>query len=1090
MELVFTALEKLMNRRWRSPLARLLPLGLILAGLAWLEPVGLRAQPQVVPETVFTVGTSAKDSQGRRWGYVLWQATDQRLVFGKTFAIYAKPGDAGSASPYELKGINLLQTEPAVIQALLNRGVNLGDDLVALEQRINNLFLAIIPPGSLSLADKLSAVIRGSLGNEEHFRNLVLLGRLHPGVNLCLGYAHAELVPAGKTTFEVREYDKTAQRDLGVVGRVTIDGDLPVVLPAPGAPVAVPEGNAKGDLNVKLRWATSAELRRLALLNYGFNVYRMSKVFAEAKGYHTTPPSVEALKLALAHPANAVHLNELPILKSRDFEPGNVADFVADPTTAFLADDNGRYRAGGQAFKNGEQFYYFVTARDVLSRDGLVSPGTLVTICDRMPPDAPRGLQVLNDYSFDGVTNRQVLKVSWLQHTNLAQDKVTAYFVYRWENPSQVQALGGSPVAHRIAGPLPHVAGAKFASYVDDGAGSPQSPADYGKTIWYTVRSVDDGACDGGNLSAHSVPAFGVLRDRAGPDGPGGGINVICCVPEVVAGQSEDLPDRNEQVETLAYYQLVCERRRPEIEWAEFYIFEAGNMSNYITRVYFAKDAKKVEINWSTSRGAVSEGFIPFFCRVGTDKGEVSDYAVLQTTRAPKFTTVRLVPFVATVDCRRVSQREATSGKLRCGGAHNPQPGGPDEPTEGVEVVIVLTPGTKEYRLYRRVDFGPLTLIKQGPANFDDASQITVTDPDMPANSGIICYYGQLFDEHGNASPLVQIGDCLPILLPTPRPMLAPIEAVGDEVKPQMKLRWFCPPYGVERFEVAIANELGTMPAEVSTEVSPQTAGSPVVRQYFVNGQAKTNTFALYRTPKIGPAFGNEAMFEVTVNISLGIQYTVMVSAVGKSGAVGLPSNAESFSWAPPPAAVGPDVPWPPRPLPNLNIFNVGMLAFRLPNSVFPGVGIRIGEYPRQYLYSEKPTEVPGMLRTHIDPVTLLYTNKLGEALFPVAVYRVQLVNPRFPQVSGDLVQVTPLMEEIAYEFTVNANNVAQTVIHDPFVRAVPNTQGSNVGTGAIYLLDTQPVLAEARYLYLVVRFGANGEVLEVVPTNPVEVTP
>jgi hypothetical protein len=263
-----------------------------------------------------------------------------------------------------------------------------------------------------------------------------------------------------------------------------------------------------------------------------------------------------------------------------------------------------------------------------------------------------------------------------------------------------------------------------------------------------------------------------------------------------------------------------------------------------------------------------------------------------------------------------------------------------------------------------------------------------------------------------------------------------------------------------------------------------------VVRQYFVNGQPKTNTFALYRTPKIGPAFGNGAMFEVTTNISLGIQYTVMVSAVGKSGAVGLPSNAESFSWAPPPAAVGPNVPWPPRPLPNLNVFHSHMLAFRLPNSVFPGVGIRIGEYPRIYLNFEKPSEISGLLKTHIDPVTLLYTNKLGEALFPIAVYRVQLVSPRFPQVSGDLVQVTPLMEEIAYEFTVNANNVPQTVIHDPFVRAVPAGQASTVGEGEIYLLDTQPVIAEARYLYLVVRFAANGEILEVIPTNAVDVTP
>jgi hypothetical protein len=41
-----------------------------------------------------------------------------------------------------------------------------------------------------------------------------------------------------------------------------------------------------------------------------------------------------------------------------------------------------------------------------------------------------------------------------------------------------------------------------------------------------------------------------------------------------------------------------------------------------------------------------------------------------------------------------------------------------------------------------------------------------------------------------------------------------------------------------------------------------------------------------------------------------------------------------------------------------------------------------------------------------------------------------------------------------------------------------------------IYLLDTQPMIAGARYGYLLARFGADKEIREVIPVGEVEVTP
>ncbi|HOB32322.1 MAG TPA: hypothetical protein PKH32_05535, partial [Verrucomicrobiota bacterium] len=44
---------------------------------------------------------------------------------------------------------------------------------------------------------------------------------------------------------------------------------------------------------------------------------------------------------------------------------------------------------------------------------------------------------------------------------------------------------------------------------------------------------------------------------------------------------------------------------------------------------------------------------------------------------------------------------------------------GPDGATAPLRVRFRLQPRTREYRVYRRVDNGPLTLVAQGPATYD-----------------------------------------------------------------------------------------------------------------------------------------------------------------------------------------------------------------------------------------------------------------------------------------------------------------------------------------------------------------------------------
>jgi hypothetical protein len=87
-------------------------------------------------------------------------------------------------------------------------------------------------------------------------------------------------------------------------------------------------------------------------------------------------------------------------------------------------------------------------------------------------------------------------------------------------------------------------------------------------------------------------------------------------------------------------------------------------------------------------------------------------------------------------------------------------------------------------------------------------------------------------------------------------------------------------------------------------------------------------------------------------------------------------------------------------------------------------------------------------------------------------------------------VQVSPLMENIAYNVETDANNGKTVSIKDPFVRIGPAPPVAAFVGYPLYLVDTQPVIANASYLYLLVRFDDNHEIKEVVPSSIVEVTP
>src|SRR4051812_14348820 len=107
-------------------------LSIILA----LFSAALGVRGQALEDVIYTVGTTTKDAAARNWAYLVWQGTTPDLIQNKHFAIYSKAGDATSANPLLRQSITGVQTEPTVIQAVLNRAVNLGDNLEQLETRI------------------------------------------------------------------------------------------------------------------------------------------------------------------------------------------------------------------------------------------------------------------------------------------------------------------------------------------------------------------------------------------------------------------------------------------------------------------------------------------------------------------------------------------------------------------------------------------------------------------------------------------------------------------------------------------------------------------------------------------------------------------------------------------------------------------------------------------------------------------------------------------------------------------------------------------------------------------------------------------
>jgi len=1145
---------------------------------------------------VYAVGTTARDNSSQDWSYLLIDSSDPQVIAGKRFAIYGKPGTPTDPGAFTLRGNLVQQTDLAAINTKLNQSVVLGQDLTslnnALAMQVGTNVLGVLRkvPGitTQTLAQKVATAFQVASTDPSVAEQIMLLEMGNPGFRICAGHAFSEII-SSITTYEIRELDPITGAAGNVVGRVTLVPNAPVVMPAPGKPFQVVSNQPIEHLLIRLRWGTPPELRRLSVLHVGFNLWRIPRAAAELANFHITPPT----SAQLSSNPNFARANRSSVFATMEYTTGSGAGAADDPADRinYFFSDNGRGSAA-PLFTDGEEFYYFVTARDLLGRDGLVSPGGLARACRRLAPKQPTNVRVVNTV-IPGSTNLPRLQVVWIQNTN-AVDLVTHYWIYRWPNPTMALTNDATPLAFRV-GVVTNAPGTNMNSFIDTAAGA-MTNANI-SNVWYTVRAVSQAECDP-LLSPHAGPAWGVLRQRDAPAAATGSVVGSCGTP---VGMFQNFATNPIAADPQHWnFRLTCVRRDSGIAWVKFTITNLASVVETIGPVYFPPDGDTAQVDYlqpATYTNAIRQLFVS--CTVGTFYDHVSKpvNAVISTP-FPNTQQREVVFFSGQLLSTALSSSDpllsvVNGGQSSCISPYSVVPDasgmvalffdtalpsgavtliqaltnntwydvavvspdsnnvywvsypecliGPVPPFRGctvnlppdtncdqhiarasdsgavapIRVRFRLTPRTREYRIYRRADEGPLTLIAQGAGAYDPAKAtkiLEVKDDAMPPSPTRLCYFVQLLDEHGNGSPLSFIG-CKEVKPATlPRPVLSEPSAIGTTNNPQVALNWFCPIAGVARFQFKIS--LVDAPTPPSSP-APSGFASPQIKifpgydkntSYLGIEKIKNIYLTLFSeahlTSRIGPGFGPGPQFTINANVMPNVTYAISVAAVDNQGHVGNASEVWQFKWIPPVQLA--TVPWPARKLPPVQDFSVtgpGVAAILLKDANFQQdfrfpVGVRIGQINRNQneviaISNARSTNYASYsvrsLTLNPDPIAqVFHRNGNGESLLPIVVYRQQVTNAIYPKVSGDMTQVSPLIERIPWQ-AFDFRDFRVVSIPDRLF-AISYENVDDVGYNPLSLRDQQPVLSGARYRYSVVRFDAKREPLEVIPAGEVDI--
>lgn len=1184
------------------------------------------SRAQLPVESLITAATTGPaHGDGRAWVYVAWSPGNPEVLRGRTLGLYSKPGaPAANASFVLVAAVTEAPRSAGAIAPLLARGVELGDGLADLAATLDALTGDEAVRGAVGADAKLAIALDLARTRPDLRSLLELLATRFHGVRFALGHAWAGRMAAGPVTLEVREIDPGTGNDLQVVARVTLNAGSPVELPAPGAPVLVPPRLTADDLRVALLWAEPDDLRRRSPLVAGFDVWRMPATKARELGLEARPPTRSELQL------QAEQINRLPLVPTRRLTVAEAA-LVRDPEGAFVVDSGPT--AG--AWKDGDEFAWFVAARDFLGTPGGVSEGRFGFVCAAMPPPAPRDLGFENGFSGEGATALRQPTVTLRWSRPVAEPgTLTRFEVYRGAtNLPPVAATNEPPASARVAEIAFDAATARY-EWTDASFDARADTNLWGRGFWYAVRTVRETQC-GPIASALCPPVFVNLRRYEAPDAPTGELGLNC--PRVVVQRPhENL--RTERVDPAVLdarlYRLVVRRHDRGVAWAEVTVNTgvAGAAPILSPQLHYGEEDDSVAFDFSLGRTA-GEIFSPIIQVVaGGFSGAVSEPLRFELPSDPPAD----LRFLANVDAATVSLAGAdptnpflaglltgpfplndalrgtnemitarsptTSGDVLVQAAppgtgangawrfvtitrpftlvrgqgpllifQDPQapPGanlsevviyrawiinpprlGQDggcphlaRPTGSGEVVplkirMFLTPRTKAWRVFRRVDDAPLTQIAEGLGEFrpfDIRSIVEVTDDAMPEAAARLCYFGQTSDENGNWSPLGPLGceDLVPRELPVP--LLALPEEEGDAREPIMRLRWFCPPSGVGAFQIILKPMAGKPPVQGNSPATKTTKALLITTPRLTSWFSKSAVTLVSAGPVVpsalrtgpvglepaGAALGEGPDFTFPVDVETDMTYEVQVAAVDRRGNIGHASRLHRFTWKVPRPVVDRDVPWPQRPLPPVREMHPGLSAVLLATNlvIWPGssntypVGVRIGRLAigQRELINDvlglgdgelggrllRLFATRGLISAGRGLETILFSDELSTPPRPsfrplnVVLYRQQVASDEFPEVSGDVVQVSSLLRRLAVRTLADSSGFE---FLDPMVGLTLRLPAGNAVLSSpppsleFHLLDLHPVVQGARYRYWLVHFDARGEPDQTIPAGEVEV--
>ena len=630
------------------------------------------------------------------------------------------------------------------------------------------------------------------------------------------------------------------------------------------------------------------------------------------------------------------------------------------------------------ALAEGAQYYYFVAGADALGKPGAVSAGALATVCRRVPPRVPSHLAVTNAWTS---ATAQYLDVKWLTNALGDGTGTTTYEIFRGNDLAEQAAaqrgeldlnanpiVAGSPASiARIAFvPDPGTAVQQTLDIVNDGGGI----ANVGKTWWFAVRAVHQGPPGCGDIaSALSPPIFGALRDRTAPPAPDANTIMppvldclrISCINDAAPASTVSADPLDTSV---LQFTAQCARRpgianqngatppgtarNHSIIAAHFHVMDGATEVVPETTVVFPDDEDTVEYSWTLPLAQQSDS-LDVQCRAEAPSKYLSAWAHSVATGVdPTGDHFMLHHFLAGA----ISQSD-----LDAGGYANVtlfQSIAPEPVPWPSDLHLAFSPETgrvfhpqfkgipfpanaEQYRVYRRVEDGPLTLVGQGLRK--DAASLDFEDHAPPIWNGHVHYFTQMLDESGRASAMRRLGSLrftgdkppTPVLL-TPKPA----DFGGTAAAPTVTLSWICPPEHVDRFEVffttvkqstgdgsgigisALAHLLQPMP----TMPTVHKVRSKFDREARIIAQLDES----FLTGKVGGNFGAGPQFSVTMNLDPNLQYTVWLRALGPGGEQGDASRSLPLQWQAPVAPPA-NVAWPARPLPPVGAFNSGIVV-------------------------------------------------------------------------------------------------------------------------------------------------------------------